>query len=704
MLGFFAVYYTLFVKHHDYDRKVEALRSDVEALMKHARESGFMNQDFKKAEVPEIFREVDLEVENPQNASSDVVEGKYSKPKETKKGVKKPSSKEKKAAVHSDKSTALSTERNEQSEEDNNSATGDAASIESQNTNSAKKHGNQTSPQNGHNGSKETRQTGGSSLAKQLADSQVSSEETAAGSTVTSSVFPGSKPQPVAATAGTEQPQDAGQYKDFLDLKMTDVPKGKIPLLNWNYGAVLRPETKEQVFGLGNKLDHIGSFKPFCVDTRTGNAITFGNKTICGGFNRTEMWMHQYCPVMKECFVKESLLKFHAIPKPITWLTEEANEIEWVEGLTIFQVYEKNCGNIAHFAGRALLLQHLIENMAAYAAPPNEVKNIVILPTFHIMKRFLYPQNYEFWHKSMLDALVAPAKVKIGTLGNFLYRSSKPHPKNIPLVQLLHNYSLEGSPAGNKKYVCFKRAIVPGYLKARFFVNDVEYPSKKKSLQSKAADGPSVPRDSLRMREKVHALFHQTPKIEPMHKDILLLDRGGSRRVFANEARSKILKHLKAVAGEKGYTFKVVSFDKMPFGEQYNVMKDAAIAIGIHGANLVNTIFMPPLSALIELFPYGFVHQMYLNGGNAGLKYFSYQMSTGQSFQGPGLYRSVEQCVRLSPECKVFYRDAMLQMTDEDVGKVENILREAIEWCDKVPKATSRRRRRRLFNYVRREI
>lgn len=491
-----------------------------------------------------------------------------------------------------------------------------------------------------------------------------------------------------AAKSNVAEDENQDFSKAFGDLNPKDVPENYLPILSWNYEAIMHSETSEQIFGLGNKLDHVAAYKPLCLDIENQNAFMFEGQTKCSGFNRTTGWLIQYCTRMQESVRKEYLLEVQRERKARVWLTEHASEIRWVEGLTVLQVLEKNCGNIAHYAGRMLMLQHILENVMAYAGPPSQVMNVLIVPTFHIMKRFLYPGNYEFWHKNLLQALIAPSTYTIGTLGNFLYRSSKPRDGKAALVQLLHNFSTNGSGEENKKYVCFRRAIVPGFLKARFFVNDIEYPSTKPSLQSSKEGAPIVPRDSLRMRERVSALFDQTPAFAKKEKEIMLLDRTGSRRVFGNETRDKVLAMMAKVAKEKDYKFTVTNFQNMKFTEQYQVMKKVSIAVGIHGANLVNTMFMPPLSVLLEIFPYGFRHEMYVNGGNAGLKYMSHMMKEGAPFEGPNHYKTVDQCIKLNQQCKVHYRDATLEVSDGDMADMERLLKQAIDWCDALPSSS----------------
>lgn len=88
------------------------------------------------------------------------------------------------------------------------------------------------------------------------------------------------------------------------------------------------------------------------------------------------------------------------------------------------------------------------------------------------------------------------------------------------------------------------------------------------------------------------------------------------------------------------------------------------------------------MSALLELFPYKFYHGMYVEGGGSGLKYFSYQMSTGTDFEMTGRrrHRTVEQCIKHNGECKVHYRDAVLNFTDEDYRSTMSKFNEAMDW------------------------
>lgn len=135
---------------------------------------------------------------------------------------------------------------------------------------------------------------------------------------------------------------------------------------------------------------------------------------------------------------------------------------------------------------------------------------------------------------------------------------------------------------------------------------------------------------------------------------------------------------LSTIASDNGCSFEVVNFSNMSFSDQYAEMRrDVRLAIGIHGANIVNAMFLRPGAALVELFPYGFDHDMYKRGGNAGVRYEGYSMSTStvEPFKDIRKFKSILECTRRVNECKAHYRDAKLNATRKDLDVIERLVR-----------------------------
>lgn len=495
---------------------------------------------------------------------------------------------------------------------------------------------------------------------------------------------------------GYREARQPGAAVDKHSTQQQEMPLEGAPLLEWNHNADSDRKTATQIYVYG-KHDHIGVYNPLCIVPSTERFVTFSEPKFCKGFNRTEKWLIQNCIAAEEALEKETNVENERIDVDFaTWLnsSKSVNKVEWIDGPTILQVHDTSSGNIAHYSGRILMLQHILDNFNAYVNTSAEIENVVIVPTFHLMKRFLSPQDFDFWHLSLLYAVTAPSELDFGTLGDFLRRERAEKFTGIPRVELLHNMSLQGYTNDDDTAVCFRQAVVPAFWKSRFFAEDWEYPSRRPSLQPFVQNAPSVPRDSVRLRERVNALRHRPVASRATKKQVIFLDRDGSRRNINADDKQTLFRSLRDTAMKRGHEFEVVNFAGKSFTSQVAAVEEAAVAIGVHGANLVNTIFMPPLSVLIEVFPYMFRHDMYREGGGAGLKYFSYQLSTGTEFSAVDAYSSPATCIRTDHQCKVHYRDAELKFTSADISALNKLLDEALEWRENVESSRGSSQRR----------
>lgn len=449
----------------------------------------------------------------------------------------------------------------------------------------------------------------------------------------------------------------------------------------WNKSAVLDPAVSEHIFTLQN-LDHVTVFKPLCFRIGDSTAFTTVNNPICSGPLGVFKWHRFFCTTARKSVYRELHLDMHhAI---------EASEVNkstlWIEETTALLVLDRSYGNVAHFAGRATMLHHVLQNAEGYVGDSG-IKRVIVIPSGHASSRFGDTQSNQ-WHHSLLSAIVAPAKLVVSSLEEFLkfetYRGPK-NSKQIPVAHVVEElFSNSRTKAENSerstKYVCFRKAVVPGFLKGRFFVGDDEYPSMVQGWGQSIDGTVNVPRDSEALRRRIGQQIGESQDFTTHQRSVVLLDRLGSRRIFDEEGQKKILLMMKKVAIANNYNFRVISFDGMTFAEQINAVRGADVAIGLHGANLVNTMFMNALSVLIEIMPFGFKHNMYRNGGNAGLKYFAHQMSQGEDYEELGKYKSVEECIRRNEACKVYYRDAVQRVSQQDLNNIQRLLETAIAW------------------------
>mmetsp|Transcript_32454 Transcript_32454/g.127286 ORF Transcript_32454/g.127286 Transcript_32454/m.127286 type:complete len:448 (-) Transcript_32454:160-1503(-) len=435
---------------------------------------------------------------------------------------------------------------------------------------------------------------------------------------------------------------------------------------------------------MGKKGDKACLFNPLCFDTRSMEFMTVQGALQCFGSHHTADWLPNNCENIKKDAISDS--NFVAIgEKSRAWLAESESrgEVLWVPGTSVIQKHQISSGNIAHFAGRILYTHHLIANINSYAGVADSLANVLIWPGVDTLKRFADPEKYGFWHQKVFEAVAYPHPVSITTLDKFLddieKAKNEPHGNDNVRVHLM-----DTAQSSREKFVCFERALIPGYLKGRFFIRDPEYPSSESSTMKMTME-PHLPRDSIKFRAQIsEALGRRRALTQPKRK-ILLLDRAqaaASRRSIEPASKESLKSLVARVADDNGFAFEVVVFDGIPITEQEEIMKDAAIAIGVHGANLVNSIFQPAWTVVLELMPYGFDHEMYEEGGGAGLKYFKHHVLTGVEYEQRGKYASTEECVRKDVKCKVHYRDHSVALTKEDLDGIAGFLDQSFTWLE----------------------
>lgn len=92
--------------------------------------------------------------------------------------------------------------------------------------------------------------------------------------------------------------------------------------------------------------------------------------------------------------------------------------------------------------------------------------------------------------------------------------------------------------------------------------------------------------------------------------------------------------------------------------EQVENVVQVGFMVGIHGANLVNSMFMRPFGGLMEVQPFGTTSLCYVSGGNSGLAYFRHVASKAASAEESG-------CGKNNFECETKMRNRMVKISDE---------------------------------------
>ncbi|NVO32124.1 glycosyltransferase family 61 protein [Hymenobacter lapidiphilus] len=117
--------------------------------------------------------------------------------------------------------------------------------------------------------------------------------------------------------------------------------------------------------------------------------------------------------------------------------------------------------------------------------------------------------------------------------------------------------------------------------------------------------GYMVPELVREVREAIMASL--APHLDPA--------RRATRRLYVSRSRQgwrQLTNEAQVVAVLERYGFETIYFEDMSFVEQVRTMYEAAIFIGIHGANMTNILFMTPGSHAIEMMSNTYVNPSYL--------------------------------------------------------------------------------------------
>jgi len=348
----------------------------------------------------------------------------------------------------------------------------------------------------------------------------------------------------------------------------------------------------------------------------------------------------------------------------------------WVEDETAIFSFANSAKNIAHYAGVILFYQHIKSQPQAYLLPPDaRPPKLFIVSPSDIVRLLANPIT---WHGGLLSTITANATHPIpppATHSDHMLDAVL-DPETRVVVGSVMDLGYAESRA---KPTCFRTAIYPAFLKSRYFVTDEEVPGAM-VRQTPRKGGVKLPSDAVKMRRALNGFLtdrKSAGEVE-MAKRIVYFARRG-RRCFNAETDEKLEGILANTASKHGMELSTVFFDKKTFKEQVESVWDATVGIGLHGANLVNTMFMPSSASLIEIMPYGFSHDMYVGGSGSGLYYLRHDITEVEEYPGKKPGQPIKECIRGSNECKVFYRGdyRKLVMNGEDLKGIQTLLDDA---------------------------
>lgn len=330
--------------------------------------------------------------------------------------------------------------------------------------------------------------------------------------------------------------------------------------------------------------------------------------------------------------------------KPHTWLheLERDGKILWFEGDTVFLRMSNRAKGVAHFAERIFLLHHILQHPERYGM--GGVTNVIIAADEEVARKIRFSKS---WHHGLLAAIVHPNKL---IYSHKQLRELVPQPPSPGDIRVFVSSGM-WDVAHGKLVPCFRRAAITGAVKSQFFLSEDVFPGV---VDADAEQSATRYRDADVFRTLLfQSLGHSGPP--RVKKHILYMHRTTTRR-FTPSGLATLEAKLRQVAHAAEFTYQLLDVSGMTFPQQIEAAAGAGVVIGVHGTQMLNTLFLPAGAAIVEIFPYGFRNVLFKGGSGAGLHYASYEILHGEDFSEVGKYHGVENCKRMSRDCRLWYQ------------------------------------------------
>lgn len=147
----------------------------------------------------------------------------------------------------------------------------------------------------------------------------------------------------------------------------------------------------------------------------------------------------------------------------------------------------------------------------------------------------------------------------------------------------------------------------------------------------------------------------------------------GTKRRFSDADEKWFESMLNEEAFSANMTMVTLQVSKeTPVREQVRMYSQVGLVAGIHGANLMNTVFMNPFSAMLEIFPASSL-QCYIAGANSGLAYFKYSPTRKATPDQSG-------CTQEHPTCWLYPHNRRVLISDQsDRNALRSLVKQGVQ-------------------------
>lgn len=358
---------------------------------------------------------------------------------------------------------------------------------------------------------------------------------------------------------------------------------------------------------------------------------------------------------------------------------DDGRKIRWFENVSILVPAYPFPGNIFHFASVATTVSFIAENLSSVLhnwsfsdssrGLYRSCRGCYVYSAKHI--NIIFRQSADVlrfvgWQRELMQAIISSRFESSGL--------------SVRVYHLVANPSFEK--------VCIRNAIVLGL---RGNLNMWAFPNSSKL----PLHGYSVPADAVRFKQTIYDAFQINATLPTNDRAVSELPplvlgyarREGSAdppiggyveqfltRRFSDADEAWLLEMLKNETRKEGVELRVFTTSRLdPLREQVRNMAKVGFLVGIHGANLVNCIFMHPFGALLEISPALVREECYIGGMNSGLAYWRHEVTQLASPEE-------SRCRPSDTHCRENLLLRLVKLgADEDRRKVRTFVQEGIK-------------------------
>lgn len=337
--------------------------------------------------------------------------------------------------------------------------------------------------------------------------------------------------------------------------------------------------------------------------------------------------------------------------RPDAWLAglDSRGKVAWFEGASVVLRLGRRSFSVVQYAHRVLMLHHVLRHPARYGLT-SAPANVILVADEPVLRKIRFTKS---WHHWLLAAVVHPNALRLQPARQAIKEAGK-----VPAageIRVLTATAWAGLAPTDRRTPCMRQAVVASGLRATFFLERPAYPAvgPASAAADERATGTRPDGDAAAFRAQVYAATGRAEA--PVKRRIVYLHRAHTRALeVAGSAR------LEGVLAERahaaGFAYTLVDIEGLPFSSVLEAVGDAGVIVGVHGTQLLASLFLGRGAALVEILPYQFVQALYARPAGAAVKYASHSVVSGTDFVALYKYADAAACQTTSPQCRAWYR------------------------------------------------